>query len=94
MLGQKKKIISREEKRNIKKLENQFLQKNILKKYFTINNLTTKRPGTGLNAVYWDKVIGKRQLNNLKRMKRLKLSKKEKIAIITSSRSDFYLLKI
>ena len=74
-LGQEKKIISREEKRNIKKIRKSiFAKKNILKgEYFTINNLITKRPGTGLNAVYWDKVIGKKAIKQFKENEKIKI---------------------
>ena len=36
------------------------MQKNIKKgELFTEDNLTTKRPGTGVSPIHWDKVIGK-----------------------------------
>ena len=33
---------------------------------FTDENLTYKRPGTGISPLYWDKIIGRKSLNNLK----------------------------
>jgi N,N'-diacetyllegionaminate synthase len=33
---------------------------------FTENNITTKRPGTGINPMEWDMVIGKKAIRNFK----------------------------
>ncbi len=41
---------------------------------FSENNLTCKRPGTGISAIYWDKVIGSKAKKNLKSDHILKLA--------------------
>jgi sialic acid synthase SpsE len=39
---------------------------------FSIFNITTKRPNHGLSAIYWDKIIGKKSLINIKKNQAIK----------------------
>jgi len=42
-------------------------KKNIDKnKFFTEQNLTTKRPGTGMSPMKWNKIIGQKSKKNYK----------------------------
>ena len=63
-----KKQISKSEKKNIKLVRRSIVAKrNITKgEIFTENNLTTKRPGTGISPVFWHKYINKRSKRNYK----------------------------
>lgn len=67
-LGDGKKEPSQSEKKNI-----QVVRKSIVAKCdisagetFSENNITTKRPGTGINPMNWEKVIGKKAKKNFK----------------------------
>jgi N-acetylneuraminate synthase len=39
---------------------------------FSIFNITTKRPNHGLSAIYWDEIIGKKSLINIKKNQAIK----------------------
>jgi N,N'-diacetyllegionaminate synthase len=67
-LGTNKKIISANEK-DTKKLVRKFIvaKTNIVKgTTFTDENLTVKRSGSGINAIFWNKIIGKKAKKNFK----------------------------
>ena len=89
-LGDEKKSLSKSEKKNIKIVRKSIVaKKKILKgEYFTVNNLTTKRPGTGKSPNLWDKIIGKKAKKALPK-RHANLMLKRKICIITGSRSDY-----
>jgi len=61
-LGSEKKSPSKSEKSNIKIVRKSIVaKKQILKgETFSLENITTKRPGTGISPMFWDKVIGKK----------------------------------
>ena len=61
-LGSKKKILSFSEKKNLPIVRKSIVASKAIKKgeVFTINNITTKRPGYGISAIFWNKLIGKR----------------------------------
>lgn len=63
-----KKHISKSEKKNIKLVRKSIVaKKNISKgEIFTENNITTKRPGTGISPIFWHKYINKRSKRNYK----------------------------
>ena len=65
-LGVEKKCLSFSEKKNIKIVRKSIVaKKNILRgEYFTINNITTKRPAVGKLPTHWDKVLGKKAKKN------------------------------
>ena len=59
-LGSKKKIITLSEQKNIVNVRKSIVAAYAIKKgeIFTENNLTLKRPATGISPMSWDKVIG------------------------------------
>lgn len=61
-LGDGKKEPSESEKKNISIVRKSIVAKHCIKanEVFTEENLTTKRPGTGLSPMYWDRVINER----------------------------------
>lgn len=67
-LGSNEKKISSSEKKNIAIVRKSIFAKTDIKKgeLFSINNLCSKRPGTGLSPMLWDQVIGKRAKKNFK----------------------------
>jgi len=58
--GNGKKVISESEKENYKIVRKSIVARTKIKKgeVFSEKNLTTKRPGTGISPMFWDKVIG------------------------------------
>ena len=67
-LGSKNKNPSKSEKKNILIARKSIVaKKEILKgEIFSENNLTTKRPGTGISPMSWDYIIGKKSTRNYK----------------------------
>ena len=67
-LGSKEKKITNSELKNISIVRKSLVAKVDIKKgdLFTEANLCTKRPGTGISPMLWDKVIGSRSLKNFK----------------------------
>jgi len=67
-LGDGKKRLSKSEKKNIKIGRKSIVAKKNIKKgdIFSINNLTVKRPGTGISPMFWDELIGKESNKNYK----------------------------
>ena len=61
-LGSNRKLPTSSEKKNIPIVRKSIVaKKNILKgEIFSEDNLTTKRPATGISPMKWDKIIGKR----------------------------------
>ncbi len=61
-LGKNKKFATKSEKKNIKIVRKSIVaKKKILKgEKFTTKNITTKRPGDGISAILWQRVIGKK----------------------------------
>lgn len=61
-----KKKIQKCEVENIQIVRKSIVAKNIIKKgdLFNENNLTTKRPGSGINPMNWNKYIGKKSKKN------------------------------
>ena len=65
-LGDKIKKITKSEKKNIRIIRKSIVAKKNIKKgeKFTIENITTKRPGVGLSPIKWKKVIGTKAMRN------------------------------
>ena len=61
-LGDGKKEPSESEKKNIEIARKSIVAKCDIKtgEVFTEKNLTTKRPGSGISPMYWNKIIGQR----------------------------------
>ena len=60
-LGNKEKKVSQSEENNLEIVRKSIVAAKAIKKgeLFTEENLTTKRPGTGISPMKWDEVIGK-----------------------------------
>jgi N,N'-diacetyllegionaminate synthase len=67
-LGNGIKEPSKSEKRNIEIVRKSIVAKCDISKgeIFTENNVTTKRPGTGISPMRWNEVIGKTAIKNFK----------------------------
>lgn len=67
-MGHGKKIASASEKKNLNIVRKSIVAKANIKKgeKFSIKNIDTKRPGTGLSPMKWDQVIGKISKKNYK----------------------------
>ena len=67
-LGDGIKEPSASEKKNIEVARKSIVAKKVIRKgdVFTEENLTTKRPGTGISPMQWNKVIGHRAIRNFK----------------------------
>jgi len=65
-LGNKYKIVTKSELDNINIVRKSIVAARDIKKdeIFTENNITLKRPGTGLSPMLWDKVIGTKAKKN------------------------------
>lgn len=65
-LGSKIKKITKSEKKNIKLIRRSIVAKSKIKKgeKFSFENLTVKRPATGISPLKWDKYIGKKSKKN------------------------------
>ena len=74
-LGKNKKFATKSEKKNIKIVRKSIVaKKNILKgEKFTTKNITTKRPGDGISAIFWRRVIGKKSNKNYLENDKIKL---------------------
>jgi N,N'-diacetyllegionaminate synthase len=66
LLGNKNKIISKDELNIAKLVKKSIVAKNFIKKgeLFSENNLICKRPGTGISPIFWKKIIGKKANKN------------------------------
>ena len=67
-LGDSKKIVSFNEKKNLPFIRKSIVASKKIKKgeVFTVNNITTKRPGYGMSPMLWNKLIGKKSNKNYK----------------------------
>lgn len=74
-LGQEKKIITKSEKPNLKFARKSIVAKRNIKRgeKFTVDNLTTKRPGIGLSPMLWNKILKKKSNKNFKKDDLIKL---------------------
>ena len=70
ILGKEKKIVTESERTNIKYVRKSIVSKITIKKgeKFTVANITTKRPGTGISPMKYFKILGKVAKKNLKKM--------------------------
>ncbi len=68
-LGSFKKIPTKNELKNKVHIRKSIVAKvNILKnEFFTLENITTKRPGNGISPMLWNKVLGKKAKKNFKK---------------------------
>ena len=67
-MGNGVKKVSLSEKKNIKIVRKSIVAKNKIKKgdIFSNKNITTKRPGSGLSPMNWNKILGRRSKRNYK----------------------------
>ncbi|MGL4393464.1 MAG: N-acetylneuraminate synthase [Fusobacteriaceae bacterium] len=67
-LGDGKKKVSESERKNIEIVRKSIVAKKNIKSedVFSENNLTVKRPGTGISPIKWDEVIGKKAKKDFK----------------------------
>ena len=74
-LGKSRKFATKSEKKNIKIVRKSIVaKKKILKgERFTTQNITTKRPGDGTSAIFWERVIGKRSKKTYLSNEKIKL---------------------
>lgn len=74
-LGQEKKIITKSEKPTLKFARKSIVAKRNIKRgeKFTVDNLTTKRPGIGLSPMLWNKILKKKSNKNFKKDDLIKL---------------------
>ena len=74
-LGYNKKKISKSEKENIKIVRKSIVaNKNISKgEIFSNENITCKRPGTGISPIYFKKIIGKKAYKDFKKDELIRL---------------------
>lgn len=65
-LGSEKKFVTDSEKANIKVARKSIVASRPIRKgeILTENNLTVKRPGTGISPMKWDEVIGRKAIKN------------------------------
>ena len=65
-MGSKLKKITKSEKKNIKLIRRSIVAKLKINRgeKFSYDNLTVKRPGTGVSPLKWDKYIGKKSKKN------------------------------
>jgi len=68
-LGSKIKNITESEKKNIRLIRKSIVAKCKIQKgdFFTIKNLTTKRPGNGISSSKWYEIIGKKSKYNFEK---------------------------
>ena len=65
-VGKKILSVTKNEKSNLKYRRSIYVTKNIIKgEKFTKSNIKCIRPGYGLSPVYYEKIIGKKALQNL-----------------------------
>ena len=69
LLGAKQKLITESEKRNISIVRKSIVAIKQIKKNekFNVKNISTKRPGTGLSPMLFNKIIGKKSKKNFKK---------------------------
>ena len=67
-LGSYEKKISNSEQKNLSIVRKSIIAKTAIKEgdFFSSNNISAKRPGTGISPMLWDQVIGKRAKRNFK----------------------------
>lgn len=67
-LGSKEKKVSQSEENNVKIVRKSIVASKSINKgdLFTEENLTTKRPGTGINPMKWDEIVGSTADRNYK----------------------------
>ncbi len=72
--GSENKKVSPSEKKNIKLVRKSIVAKEHIHQgeFFTIKNITTKRPGTGKSPIFWDKILGKKSKRNYSRNEQIK----------------------
>lgn len=75
LLGNKNKIISKNELNIAKLVKKSIVAKNFIKKgeLFSENNLICKRPGNGISPIFWKKIIGKKANKNFQQDELIRL---------------------
>ena len=65
-MGEEKKVPSESEKKNIAIARKSIIASKVIKAgdILTEENLTTKRPGTGISPMQWNEVIGTRAMRD------------------------------
>lgn len=74
-LGNKNKKVSPSEKKNLVVVRKSIVANQLILKgeIFTSENLSIKRPGTGISPMKWDKILGRRAVRNFKKDELIKL---------------------
>tara|TARA_B110000305_G_scaffold239679_1_gene308142 strand:+ start:1586 stop:2578 length:993 start_codon:yes stop_codon:yes gene_type:complete len=75
ILGSNKKIVTKSEKINQKVIRRSIYANHFIKKgnIFSPKNLICLRPDTGISAIKWSKIIGKKASKNFKRYEKIKI---------------------
>ena len=75
LLGNKNKIISKDELNIAKLVKKSIVAKKFIKKgeLFSENNLICKRPGSGISPIFWKKIIGKKANKNFQQDELIRL---------------------
>ena len=61
-------------------------------KNYLVNNITTKRPGTGISPIYFSKYLGRKAQKKLFKRPTNQM-KKKKIVFVTTNRADYNIQK-
>lgn len=74
-IGVSQKIVTSSEKKNIGIVRKSIVAKTIIKEgeCFTEENITTKRPGTGITPMRWNEIIGKKAKKEFQRDEQIEL---------------------
>lgn len=74
-MGKSQKIVTSSEKKNIEIVRKSIVARTYIKKgeLFTEENITTKRPGTGINPMKWNTILGKQAKKEFQKDEQIEL---------------------